>query len=68
MRLLLKKTRKVNRKGIYVTRVATVQVQPVEFVSPIPTNMPVFQLCVFHIIILILWLFLEMDNFPITRV
>ena len=33
---------KANTKGILVTRVATRQVQPGDFVSPIPTNMPVF--------------------------
>ena len=62
--LLKKLCRKSNIKGISITHVATVQVQPGEFVSPIRTNMPVVQPCSFHVIFLILWSSLEPDNFP----
>ena len=56
-------SRKANINRIYVTNVANVHVQPVESVSRIPTEMPVFQLCIFHIIFLIMSLSLAIDNF-----
>ena len=62
--LLKKLAIKANIKVIYVTSVSAVQVQPGECFSPNPTNMPVFQLCAFHIIFLILWFSLAIDNFP----
>ena len=60
--------KKVNIKGISVTRVVTAQVQPWELISSLPTNMPVFQLCAFHIIFIILQLSLEIENFLMIRV
>ena len=56
--------RKANIKGIYVTRVSTVQVQPWKYVFPIPKNILVCQICTFNKIFLIFYLSLEIDNFP----
>ena len=67
-KLFLKFSIKANINGIFFTHVATLQVQPGEFVSPIPKNMPVFQPCTFHIIFLILWFLLAIDNSPMTRI
>ena len=64
----LKKNQKGWHKGVYVTRLAIAQVQPGEFISPNPNNMPVFQPCAFHTIFLILWFSLSIDNFPVTRI
>ena len=47
---------------------ATFKIQPGEFISPIITDMIVFQICVLDIISLILWLLLEMTNFTMKRV
>ena len=52
---LFKLAIKANINMISLIRLPTAQVQPREFVSPIPTNMPVLQPWAFHIIFLILW-------------
>ena len=64
----LKLTRKSNLKGISVACVVINQVQPREFVSPNPTNMPVFQPCAFHIILLIYFFSFSMEDLPTTRI
>ena len=60
--------RKANKKRIYVTHVATIQTQRWEFISTIPTDMIIYQLLKLNIILLLLWISLEMDNFTMTRV
>ena len=64
----LKLARKDNIKEISVTHVAIIQVQPGLFVSPNSTNMPVFQPLSFHIVLLILWFSLAIDNPPMTSI
>ena len=68
MMLLFKRlARKANIQGIYVICVSTVQVQPGEFAYPIPTNTPVLQPCIFHMIFLILYFSLAIDDYHKTR-
>ena len=47
-----------------VTCEANIQLQSEEFVSPILLKMPVFQPCTFHIISLIFYFLLTIDNLP----
>ena len=46
--------RKANAKIISVTSVATVNIQPWEYICYISPSMAVFQICAFHILFLIL--------------
>ena len=62
--LLIKKT---NKKGIFATSVATIQVQPGEKIY-LSKNMPVFKSYEFHIIFLMLWFLLAIDGFPMARI
>ena len=62
--LFLKLARKSNIQDIYVIRVATVQVQPWEFILLIPIIMPVFRPWALHIIFLILCFSLSIDPPP----
>ena len=57
-----------NPNRISVTCVATIQIQSGDFVSLIPTQVPVFQTCAFHITFLILWFWLAIDNFSMKRI
>ena len=53
---------RANINGIYVTCAATDKIQNLEYVPLTKKNMPLYQLFTFHIICLILWFSLEVDN------
>ena len=59
---------KASIKGVSVTCVATIQIQYVELFSLTPPKMPVFQPWAFHIIFLIFWFSLPIDNFSIKGI
>ena len=69
MRLsFFKFSRKPNPKRVSVTCISTIQIPSGGFLSPVPKKAPVFQPCAFHMIFLILWLLLAIDNFSMKRV
>ena len=60
--------KKDDTKGLSVTRVSNIQIQPWGYISPFPINIPICQLFEFRIMLLILLLSLEIDNSTIKMV
>ena len=59
---------KTIKKRISVTCVDTIQIQHWKFIYPIPIAMTVCLLCTFHIRLLTIRIFLEIDNFIMATI
>ena len=54
--------------SVSVTNVATIQIQPWEFIYTIPIDMAACKICLSHIISLIMWLSFAMDSLPMKKI